>query len=271
MSEKLIPSDKLILFCGSFIPIAFVFAVIGDSAGDTATTIGLYCFFFGIISPLIVMACRGIINKTFDPSIKKAEEEEERKRRLEEEARKARVAKRRLAEQFEARDRIRAEEDEARKRKLAEQEKKARAAKRRLAEQEKKARAARELKDSLKCLEMSTYDLARIVQSVVDEKDFEEDKKILSVFKKNKKLLNDGMNDLCGSFYDDFEHSIKFFMDSVGYKINYRYDAVKEKLDSLVHRCIDCSKDLVAEKLGLEISNSNSADSTPIRKTRKWE
>lgn len=132
-------------------------------------------------------------------------------------------------------------------------------------------RWAREKEDSLKHLELSTYDLARIVQSVVEEKDFEEDKKVLSVYKKNKMLLNDGINDLCGSFYDDFEHSIKRFMDSVGCEINYSFDDVKEELDSLVHRCIDCSKDIVAEELGLEINNSNSSDSTPIRKTRKWE
>lgn len=229
------PSDKLILFCVSFIPIALGFGIIGDFAYVPATTIGLYCGCFGIISPLIVMACRGIINETFDPSIKQAEEEE------------------------------------ARKRKLAEQERKARAAKRRLAEQERKARAARELEESLKHLELSTYDLALIVQSVVEEKDFEEDKKVLSVYKKNKMLLNDGINDLCGSFYDDFEHSIKQFMDSVGCKINYSFDDVKEELDSLVHRCIDCSKDIVAEKLGLETDNSISSGSTPIRKTRKWK
>lgn len=252
MSEKLIASDKWILFCGSFILIGFVFVVIGDSAGDTATTIGGYCFLFGITSPLVVMACRGIINKTFDPSIKQAEQEKTRDHRLaEEEARKLRLA------------------EIARKSRLAEEESK----KRRLAEQERKAKAARdarELEESLKHLELSTYDLARIVQSVVEEKDFEEDKKVLSVYKKNKILLSDGINDLCGGFYDDFEHSIKLFLDSVGYKINYRYDAVREKLDSLVHRCIDCSKDIVAEELGLEISNSNSVDSTPIRKTRKW-
>jgi uncharacterized membrane protein YhaH (DUF805 family) len=65
MSEKLITSDKLILGCGSFVLIGFVFLCIGDSAGDTATTIGGYCFLFGIISPLIVMALRGKINDAF--------------------------------------------------------------------------------------------------------------------------------------------------------------------------------------------------------------
>ena len=83
MSEKLITSDKLILGCGSFILIGFVFLCGGDSAGDTATTIGGYCFLFGIISPLIVMAFRSKINDAFykrnpKPKIdfKKKEEED---------------------------------------------------------------------------------------------------------------------------------------------------------------------------------------------------
>lgn len=247
MSEKLIPSDKLILFCVSFIPIGFVFVAVGDSA------IGGSCLLFGIIGPLIVMACRGIINRTFDPSIKRAAAVESKKRGLAE--RKFQDGKQTAT-------------DEARKRRLEEIEKKDKAARE---AKEINERWVREEEDSLKHLELSTYDFARIVQCVIEEKDFEEDKKVLSVFKNNKMLLNDGINDLCGSFYDDFEHSIKRFMDSVGCEINYSFDAVKEELDSLVHRCIDCSKDLVAEKLGLEINNSNSSDSTPIRKTRKWE
>lgn len=199
------------------------------------------------------MAFRSVINKTFDPTVKRAATVEAKKRGLAE-------------QKFQ--DGKQAATDEARKRRLAELEKKDKAARE---AKEVNERWAREEEDSLKYLELSTYDIARIVQSVIEEKDFEEDKKVLSVFKKNKMLLNDGINDLCGSFYDDFEHSIKRFMDSVGCKINYGFAAVKEELDSLVHRCIDCSKDLVAEKLGLEINNSNSSDSTPIRKTRKWE
>tara|TARA_R110000787_G_scaffold275744_1_gene384478 strand:+ start:3846 stop:4325 length:480 start_codon:yes stop_codon:yes gene_type:complete len=79
MSEKLITSDKLILGCGSFILIGFVFVGVGDSAGGTATTIGGYCFLFGIISPLIVMAFRSKINGAFykrnpQPKIERSED-----------------------------------------------------------------------------------------------------------------------------------------------------------------------------------------------------
>jgi hypothetical protein len=79
MSEKLITSDKLILGCGSFILIGFVFLCVGDSAGDTATAIGAYCFLFGIISPLIVMAFRSKINGAFykrnpQPKIERSED-----------------------------------------------------------------------------------------------------------------------------------------------------------------------------------------------------
>jgi hypothetical protein len=253
MSEKLIRSDKLILCCWLVFFTGVIFLCIGDTQGDTATTIGLNCVLIAIVGSLIVMAFRRVNNEASDPSDKQAATVE--------------VKKHGLAER-KFQDRKQAASDEASKRRLAEQEKKDKAAR-----EVKKIneRWAREKEDSLEHLELSTYDLARIVQSVVEEKDFEEDKKVLSVYKKNKMLLNDGLNDLCGSFYDDFEHSIKLFMDSVGCKINYSFDDVKEKLDSLVHRCIDCSKDLVAEKLGLEINNSNSPDSTPIRKTRKWE
>lgn len=83
MNEKLITSDKLILGCGSFFLIGFVFLCVGDSAGDTATKIGGYCCLFGIISPLIVMAFRGKINEAFHKrnpqpkiDIKKKDEED---------------------------------------------------------------------------------------------------------------------------------------------------------------------------------------------------
>lgn len=82
MSEKLIPSDKLILFCGSFFLIGIIFLCIGDTEGDTATTVGLYCILFGIIGPLVVMAFRSVINKTFDPTVKRAATVEAKKRGL---------------------------------------------------------------------------------------------------------------------------------------------------------------------------------------------
>lgn len=238
MSNKLIASDKLILFCVSFIPMGLVFAAFGDLYSP-ATGIGVCCFLFGAASPLCVMTFRNTINKNFDASIKQAAEDEVRKRKLAEAERRDTAAKRK--------------DEEAKK-----------------AERIAVQRIAR-LKEYEKALSFSTYELAELVIDVVEANNYDKLKEIACVLS-DQMHIDEVLVEASEKLSSRYCYAIKEISDTRCVDINYSEKEVAAKLESLVDSCITIGVGAIGKKTGLSASfTGSSSNKGEIRKTKSWK
>lgn len=213
----------------------------------------------GFCTLLIGLLFKAPINKAFDRETKFNAKKEEARKEEEFLAEKHAYAEKKRKEAI---------EQVAKEKKAKRQAAKAEAeAKRQAAE----AEAVRmDTEASLDALNFSTYDLARIVQFIIKDMDFSEDRETLSVLRKNYNLLNEAVEDICKSYYYEFEDAIKGSLESSDVSVNFSIEVVYERLEELVQTCISLSRDLVIEKLEIEIINTDIPQSSVIAETRKW-
>jgi len=123
-------------------------------------------------------------------------------------------------------------------------------------------------------LNLSITELATIGLGVIDAADFEQLEMIASMLK-NPLHLQEALREFTDKMRDDFSGAIKDYINKKTYINLNDYDEPKlnRQLQDLIDTCVEMSRPVVAEKIGLGAADAinNLVAKSAIRKTTKWE
>jgi len=123
-------------------------------------------------------------------------------------------------------------------------------------------------------LNLSITELATIGLGVIDAADFKQLEMIASMLK-NPLHLQEALREFTDKMRDDFSGAIKDYINKKTYINLNDYDEPKlnRQLQDLIDTCVEMSRPVVAEKIGLGAADAinNLVAKSAIRKTTKWE
>jgi len=123
-------------------------------------------------------------------------------------------------------------------------------------------------------LNLSITELATIGLGVINAADFKQLEMIASMLK-NPLHLQEALREFTDKMRDDFSGAIKDYINKKAYINLNDYDEPKlnRQLQDLIDTCVEMSRPVVAEKIGLGAADAinNLVAKSAIRKTTKWE
>ena len=123
-------------------------------------------------------------------------------------------------------------------------------------------------------LNLSITELATIGLGVINAADFKQLEMIASMLK-NPLHLQEALREFTDKMRDDFSGAIKDYINKKTYINLNDYDEPKlnRQLQDLIDTCVEMSRPVVAEKIGLgaAVAINNLVAKSAIRKTTKWE
>ena len=123
-------------------------------------------------------------------------------------------------------------------------------------------------------LNLSITELATIGLGVINAADFKQLEMIASMLK-NPLHLQEALREFTDKMRDDFSGAIKDYINKKTYINLNDYDEPKlnRQLQDLIDTCVEMSRPVVAEKIGLGAADAinNLVAKSAIRKTTKWE
>jgi len=123
-------------------------------------------------------------------------------------------------------------------------------------------------------LNLSITELATIGLGVINAADFKQLEMIASMLK-NPLHLQEALREFTDKMRDDFSGAIKDYINKKAYINLNDYDEPKlnRQLQDLIDTCVEMSRPVVAEKIGLGAAGAinNLVAKSAIRKTTKWE
>jgi hypothetical protein len=123
-------------------------------------------------------------------------------------------------------------------------------------------------------LNLSITELATIGLGVINAADFKQLEMIASMLK-NPLHLQEALREFTDEMRDDFSGAIKDYINKKTYINLNDYDEPKlnRQLQDLIDTCVEMSRPVVAEKIGLGAADAinNLVAKSAIRKTTKWE